>query len=220
MSFEKLLEELDSLQTLAKSAPADDADDAGIAEAAADAEEGDADVEGDEGHAEPDGDEGMGGEGDGDGDEPMAKSFSFKLENGEEIDAIDGTELVKSLIERFDSQEEAMAKAMGGVVELLKSTTDTIREQGALIKSLQGDVKRLGGEGRGRKTVVSVAEKPAVGETLAKSEPEGMNPNEFMAKALSAQQSGKITGLEVSIAETSLNKGMPVPQNIVRRVLG
>lgn len=215
MSFEKLLEELDAIQTLAKSDPvdADDGDDAGIAEAAAEAE-GD-----DEGHAEPDGDEGIEGEGDGDGDEGMAKSFSLKLEDGTEVDAIDGTELVKSLIDRFDAQEDTLAKALGGIVDLIKSNTETMRSQASLIKSLQGDVKRLGGEGRGRKTVVSVAEKP-VAETLAKSEPDGMNANEFMAKALSAQQTGKITGLEVSIAETSLNKGLPVPTNIVRRVLG
>lgn len=215
MSFEKLLEELDAIQTLAKSDPvdADDGDDAGIAEAAAEGEDGD------EGHAEPDGDEGIEGEGDGDGDEGMAKSFSLKLEDGTEVDAIDGTELVKSLIDRFDAQEDTLAKALGGIVELIKSNAETVRSQAALIKSLQGDVKRLGGEGRGRKTVVSVAEKP-VAETLAKSEPEGMNANEFMAKALSAQQAGKITGLDVSVAETSLNKGLPVPTNIVRRVLG
>lgn len=215
MSFEKLLEELDAIQTLAKSDPVDtgDDDDAGIAEAAAEGEEAD------EGHAEPDGDEGIEGEGDGDGDEGMAKSFSLKLEDGTEVDAIDGTELVKSLIDRFDAQEDTLAKALGGMVDLLKSNAETVRAQGALIKSLQGDMKRLGGEGRGRKTVVSVAEKP-VAETLAKSEPEGMNANEFMAKALSAQQAGKITGLDVSVAETSLNKGLPVPTNIVRRVLG
>lgn len=215
MSFEKLLEELDAIQTLAKSDPvdADDGDDAGIAEAAAEGEDGD------EGYAEPDGDEGIEGEGDGDGDEGMAKSFSLKLEDGTEVDAIDGTELVKSLIDRFDAQEDTLSKALGGIVDLIKSNTETMRSQAALIKSLQGDVKRLGGEGRGRKTVVSVAEKP-VAETLAKSEPEGMNANEFMAKALSAQQAGKITGLDVSVAETSLNKGLPVPTSIVRRVLG
>lgn len=220
MSFEKLLEELDTLQTLQKSEAADmdtdgAGDDAGIAEAAAEGE-------GDEGHPEPDGDEGLGGEGDGDGDEGgegIAKSFSFTLENGEQVDAIDGTELVKSLIDRFDAQESTLAKAMGGVVELLKSNAETIRAQGDLIKSLQGEVKRIGGEGRGRKAVVSVAEKP-VSDTLAKSEPDGMKPGEFMAKALSAQKANRISGLDVSIAETSLNRGMPIPPHIVSRVLG
>lgn len=220
MSFEKLLQELDELSDLQKSAPADmdgDADDANIAAAA---EEGEGEGEG-EGHAEPDGDEGLGGEGDGDGDEaPMAKSYRFTLEDGEEIDAIDGTELVKSLVDRFDSQEATLSKALGGVVELIRSQGETIRAQGDLIKSLSADMKRLGNEGRGRKAVVSVAEKPAAETPLAKSEPDGMNASEFMAKALSAQQAGRITGLQVSIAEASLNKGLPVPQNIVSRVLG
>lgn len=244
MSFEKLLGELDELQKLNKSAPADDAngdgvgdgdgDDAGIAAAAADGaaaggDDGagagdDAGAAGDDGaaaaaHAEPDGDEGAGaGDGDGDGDEQMGKSFRFTLDNGEEMEAIDGTKLVKSLIARFESfgveaasKEEAMTKALGVTVDLIKS-------QGEAIASLQSEVKRLASEGRGRKTVVSVAEKPAAG-TMAKSEPAGVSGDEFMAKCLSAQAAGRITGLEVAKAEGYLLKGLAVPADIVKRVL-
>lgn len=240
MSFEKLLGELDELQKLAKSAPADDdtngegtadGDDAGIAAAAADGEAAggdeagagdDAGAAGDDGaaaaaHAEPDGDEGA-GEGNGDGDEQMGKSFRFTLDNGDEVEAIDGTELVKSLIARFDSfgaesatKEEAMTKALGVAVDLIKS-------QGEAIASLQTEVKRLASEGRGRKTVVSVAEKPAAG-TMAKSEPAGISGDEFMAKCLAAQAAGRITGLDVAKAEGFLLKGLAVPADIVKRVL-
>jgi hypothetical protein len=223
MSFEKLLSDLDELQKLQKSAPADDqldaegegaadvSDDADIAAAAAEgADAGD--------HAEPDADD-FGGEPDGDADdELMGKSFRFTLEDGQEVEAVDGTELVKSLMARFDAfgstvaqKEEAMTKALGAAVDLIKS-------QGEAIASLQTEVKRLASEGRGRKAVVSVAEKPAAG-TMMKSEPAGISGEEFMAKALSAQKVGRITALEVSKAEGYLLKGLAVPADIVNRVL-
>lgn len=211
--FDQLLGEL---ELMAKSF-GEENDDKNIQAAAA---EGDPDADGDgkndvtgekAGHTEPDGDEGKGGEGDGDGDETMGKSFSFQLETGETVEAVDGTALVKSLIARIDNTESVMAKALG-------QATSLIGQQGTLIKSLKEDVKRLSGEGRGRKTVLSVTEKPAPGATLVKSEPTGMSGQEFMAKALDAQKCGRLTGLDISRAESALNRGIPVPQDIVTRV--
>lgn len=214
--YEKLLEEL---ETMAKAMPGDDAaDDDKIAAAAANANpdadgDGDNDVTGE--HIEPDGDEGAGAEGgDGDGDETMGKSFALKLEDGTELEAIDGTELVKSLMARVESNEGTVMKALGTAVDLLG-------KQGNMIKSLQDEVKKLAGEGRGRKTVVSVSEKPVAGATMAKSQgaADGLSANEFMAKALAAQASGRLTGLDVARAESALNKGLPVPQDVVNRVI-
>lgn len=214
--YEKLLEEL---ETMAKAMPGDDAaDDDKIAAAAANANpdadgDGDNDVTGE--HIEPDGDEGAGAEGgDGDGDETMGKSFALKLDDGTELEAIDGTELVKSLMARVESNEGTVMKALGTAVELLG-------KQGDMIKSLQAEAKKLAGEGRGRKTVVSVSEKPTAGTTMAKSQgaDDGMSANEFMAKALSAQAAGRLTGLDVARAESALNKGLPVPQDVVNRVI-
>ena len=214
--YKKLLEEL---ETMAKAMPGDDAaDDDKIAAAAANANpdadgDGDNDVTGE--HIEPDGDEGAGAEGgDGDGDETMGKSFALKLDDGTELEAIDGTELVKSLMARVESNEGVVMKALGTAVEL-------IGKQGDMIKSLQDEVKKLAGEGRGRKTVVSVSEKPVAGATMAKSQgaADGLSANEFMAKALAAQASGRLTGLDVARAESALNKGLPVPQDVVNRVI-
>jgi len=215
MSFEKLLADLDALHDLQKSDPAADLgtdgndDDAGIAAAAADGDDdrsGEGDGEGDAGNGEGE------GEGEGEGDKgSMAKSFSFTLENGEEIDAIDGTELVKSLIDRLDASESQTQKAMGSMLDLMKSMS-------AEIKAQRSEIARIGAAGRGRKTVVSVAEKPQA-TTLAKSEPAGLSGQEFMAKALDAQKVGKITGLDVARAEASLLKGLPVNPSIVSRVL-
>lgn len=214
--YEKLLEEL---ETMAKAMPGDDAaNDDKIAAAAAEANpdadgDGDNDVTGE--HIKPDGDEGAGAEGGGgDDEETMGKSFALKLEDGTELEAIDGTELVKSLMARVESNEGTVMKALGTAVDLLG-------KQGDMIKSLQDEVKKLAGEGRGRKTVVSVSEKPVAGATMAKSQgaDDGLSANEFMAKALAAQASGRLTGLDVARAESALNKGLPVPQDVVNRVI-
>lgn len=217
--YEKLLEEL---ETMAKAMPGDDgADDDKIQAAAAAANpdadgDGENDVTGDDLNTE--GSEGLGdegeGEGDGDDKETMGKSFALKLEDGTELEAIDGTELVKSLMARVESNEGTVMKALGTAVDLLG-------KQGNMIKSLQDEVKKLAGEGRGRKTVVSVSEKPVAGATMAKSQgaADGLSANEFMAKALAAQASGRLTGLDVARAESALNKGLPVPQDVVNRVI-
>lgn len=152
----------------------------------------------------------------GDGDDDLGKSFSFKLENGTEIEAFDGTELVKALMARVEGQEENFTKALGTAVEVIKAQGEKITSQGDLIKSMQEQIKTLSGEGRGRKTVVTVNERPSV---LRKSEPEeGITPNEFMAKALHAQAAGRITGADVAKAEAYLNRGLAVPAEIVARV--
>lgn len=217
--YEKLLEEL---ETMAKAMPGDDgADDDKIQAAAAAANpdadgDGENDVTGDNLNTE--GSEGLGdegeGEGDGDDKETMGKSFALKLDDGTELEAIDGTELVKSLMARVESNEGTVMKALGTAVDLLG-------KQGNMIKSLQDEVKKLAGEGRGRKTVVSVSEKPVAGATMAKSQgaADGLSANEFMAKALAAQASGRLTGLDVARAESALNKGLPVPQDVVNRVI-
>lgn len=214
--YEKLLEEL---ETMAKAMPGDDAaDDEKIAAAAAEGNpdadgDGENDVTSDDLNPEGLGDEGE-GEGDGDDEETMGKSFALKLEDGTELEAIDGTELVKSLMARVESNEGTVMKALGTAVDLLG-------KQGNMIKSLQDEVKKLAGEGRGRKTVVSVSEKPVAGATMAKSQgaADGLSANEFMAKALAAQASGRLTGLDVARAESALNKGLPVPQDVVNRVI-
>ena len=148
----------------------------------------------------------------------MGKSFRFQLDDGQEVEAIDGTELVKSLMDRFDSfqgdaakQGELMQKSMGVALDLIKS-------QGEAIALLKSEVSRLGSEGRGRKTVVSVSEKPDAG-TMTKSEPAGVSGEEFMAKALAAQSAGRISGHQVAVAEASLLKGLAVPADIVSKVL-
>jgi hypothetical protein len=211
--FEKLLGEIADLATeqesMAKALPADDGkDDENIQAAAA---EGGSDGDGDADDA--------GGPADGDADDKggekgLTKSFTIKLEDGTEVEAQDGTELVKSLTARIEKSEGDLAKA-------LESTVGLIKAQGVMIKSLTEQVKKLSGEGRGRKTVVSVVEKPVAGnQPLVKSEaPEGLTADQFFAKALSAQKEGRISGTDIAIAETHLNRGEPIPAHIIQRVV-
>ena len=206
--FEKLLGEIADLgaeqEAMTKALPADDGkDEENIQAAAAEGGlDGDADDEG----GKPDGDA------DDEGNAPMAKSFELTLEDGTKISAQDGTEIVKSLQARVEQNEEQMSKALGSAVELIKG-------QSALIKSLSERVAKLSGEGRGRKTVVSVVEKPGPGaSTMAKSEPAGMSPDQFFVKALDAQKAGRISGTEIAVAEACLNRGEAIPASIVQRV--
>lgn len=206
--FEKLLGEIADLgaeqEAMTKALPADDGkDEENIQAAAAEGGlDGDADDEG----GKPDGDD------DDEGNAPMAKSIELTLEDGTKISAQDGTEIVKSLRARVEQNEEQMSKALGSAVELIKG-------QSALIKSLSERVAKLSGEGRGRKTVVSVVEKPGPGaSTMAKSEPAGMSPDQFFVKALDAQKAGRISGTEIAVAEACLNRGEAIPASIVQRV--
>ncbi len=210
--FEKLMTELGELSTeqatMTKALPADDGKDEQKIQAAAG--EGGSDGDADDKGGKPDGDADDNGE----GDKPMAKSFKFTLEDGTEVEAQDGTELVKALSDRVEVLE-------GGNVELtkaLETAVGVIKGYSPLIKSLQDQISKLSGEGRGRKTVVSVSEKPEP-QTMAKSEPAGMNHETFFAKAMVAQREGRLSGTDIALAEACLNRGEAIPQSIVARVV-
>lgn len=209
MSFEKLISELEEMSTeqenLSKALPADEGkDEDKIQAAAADGGDGDGAAAG---AGDGDGDKDK----DGDGDQ-MGKSLgTVTLEDGTQAEAIDGTELVKSLMARVETTEGQMQKALEGAIGLIKG-------QSAMIKSLSEQVAKLAGTGRGRKTVVTVTEKNPAGTPMNKSEPAGMTGEEFMAKALVAQSNGKILAKDVSAIEMYLNRGMPIPAHLIARV--
>lgn len=153
-------------------------------------------------------------EGEGEG-KPMAKSMTATGEDGEVVEVVDATEMLKSLQDGLASQGDVLAKA-------LTSMTNAFTAQGKVLKSLQAEVAALKGQGRGRKAVVSVAERTDA-STLAKSnaaaDANKVTPQQFMAKCLAAQRSGTISGFDVSRAEIAINNGVPVPQDIVSAVM-
>ena len=213
MGFEALVADLESLQK--SQALGDSGDDQRIADAAADGD--DSVGAGDAGDVENLDAVDLDDEPDEDEDETFGKSFAMTLEDGTVIEAVDGSAMVKALMEKNEALTAQITEQEGEMSKALTTVVETIKGQSELIKSLQEQVSRLSGEGRGRKAVVSVAEKPAA--TLTKSEPTGMSGSEFMAKCEAAFSAGQITGRDVSIAETALQNGIAVPEHIVSKVL-
>lgn len=207
--FNELLKALEAAEdnTPAPVPPVEDGeDDDQIAAAAADGDnDGDADGDND-------------GDGDGDvkgkGKPMMAKSFSFTDDNGNKQEAVDATDLIKSLMAKQDSAESVLAKA-------LTSITSTVNKQNDLIKSLNARIDSLSRQGSGRKTMVSVLEKPSVGDsagTLAKSEGAGITPADLMAKANTAFDAGKITGRDLNVVSVCIRGGHAIEPGLLTKI--
>lgn len=156
-----------------------------------------------------------GGEGDagdaGDGDAEFGKSFEFVDEKGQKHEAVDATELVKSILDRQQATEGALAKAMETMVGALQ-------KQGELIKSLTAKVEQVSTQGRGRKSLVSVTEKPDAG-TLTKSEQPGITSDDFFAKANAAFDAGKLSGKELTTIDVCRRGGYQIDPALISKVL-
>lgn len=141
----------------------------------------------------------------------FGKSFEFTDAAGATHEAVDATDLVKSLIGRLDTSEEVLAKA-------LTSMAGSMKAQGDLIKSLTAQVQALSSQGRGRKAMLSVVEKPAVGDTMAKSQPDSITPEQFFAKANAAFDAGKISGKELNVVSVSLRGNHPIEPGLIQKI--
>lgn len=204
MSFEQLLGDLEELRK-AQAAPEDAEGDEKIQAAAEDAEAGDSDGGLEEGDGQ--------GE-DEDEDEPMGKSFPVTLADGQVIDAVDGTELVKSLMADVAAMRGGVEQDRASLGKAMSVMAEIIEEQGSLIKSLQERVEALANGGRGRKSTVVVD--PA---ELAKSLPAvAATGPEVLAKCEAAFHAGRITGMDLAMAESAVNRGLPVSAQIVARL--
>jgi hypothetical protein len=201
MSFDKLLAELEAAQAdnavLAKSIPAA-------------SEEGDKKIA----KASEDGDDKENDDEDG---EQMTKSMV--LDSGDEVLLVDADAMLKSLdalAVKADKHEEIFVKSLGQTLALVKS-------QGLMIKSLSDQVAKLGGQGAGRKTVLSVNEKQQVTADglLAKSQPDGLTPQGFLLKSNAAHDAGKITGRELATIDVALRSNQlgVLDESLINRVL-
>lgn len=199
-SFDELLKSLQQVaegaDTLAKAAPAAE-DDKTVAAAAADSG---VDAPGGNPEDEEEGE-----------DEEFGKSLGAD-ESGAEM--IDATELVKSMLARQDATDGVLAKAMTSMVGAMS-------KQNELIKSLQAEVRTLAGQGRGRKTMVTIADKPGVADVLAKSEAaeEGkITTGELLAKSHAAHAAKKISGVELNTIDVCLRNNWPIDAGILQKV--
>lgn len=179
-------------------------DDAAVAAAAAAAEAGGADVEGDE--EEDEDEEGEGAE--------FGKSLGL---DGAGAEMVDATDLVKSLIARLDSTDGVMAKALTAMAGVASKQND-------LIKSLQADVKAMSVTGRGRKTLLTMTDRPGVADTLAKGgevsaeEAGGITPTDLLAKCDAAFTAGKLSANEFNTVDVCLRNSWPIDAGILRKV--
>lgn len=144
----------------------------------------------------------------------FGKSFEFTDAAGNKQQAVDATELVKSLMERQEATDDTLAKA-------LTSMTGALQKQGELIKSMAAQIKDLSGQGRGRKTVLAISEKPDAG-TLAKSEGAGaggITADQFFAKANAAFDAGKLTGQELTVIDVCKRENKPLDPALINKVI-
>lgn len=207
-NFEELLKALETTGTdadnLVKAAPAAAAEGALTDEPAGEGE----------GEAAPD-DEAIAAAAAEEGAPVMGKSFQVADADGTTHEVVDATEMVKSLLARQESTDNVLAKA-------LESMTGTLAKQNDLIKSLSEQIKTVSGQGRGRKAVLSITEKPSI-DTLAKSgaaaEEGGMTPGEFFAKANNAFETGKLGGKDLNTISVCIRGNHPIDEALVKKVL-
>lgn len=216
MSFEHLLNDLEELKKA--QAPAFDEGDKKIQEAAETSNGDELDDEDEDEKKnkaeEDDGEEDEKGE--------MTKSFTAVID-GEEQEVIDGTEMIKSLQAQVSSASAALEAIKGEratenehLAKSMSLVADMLKEQGALVKSLQAQVEKLSNEGRGRKSVTQ----PTVDMTKSLSASEPLNAGSFMLKANAAFDAGRLTGKELTVCDVAVRMGCEVDQSIIKKIVG
>lgn len=206
MSYEALLDELETLQkALPGPGPADEDEDEDEAE------------DEEEGHAEPDADN-RGGPSDGDADNRhLAKSFRFELDDGSAVEAVDATDLLKSLHDDLAGLRASRTSEAQAVETGLKGLLTLVKGQGALLKSLQAQVAKLADSGRGRKSLTGGEADLAKAQAQAAA-PELSGPL-LLAKAHTAFEAKRISGKELSTLDVLLRHGETPDADLVRRIL-
>ena len=130
-------------------------------------------------------------------------------------DLVDATDLVKSIMARQDVSEGMLTKALTSIAGVMNKQND-------LIKSLQADVKTMSAQGRGRKTLMAISEKPGVSDTLAKSEggdgDGAITPADLLVKSNAAYTAGKLSGAELNTVDVCLRNHWPIDAGILRKV--
>lgn len=149
--------------------------------------------------------------GDGEG-ETFGKSFEVTNPDGSKSEAIDATDLVKSILARQESTEANLTKA-------IEALTGVAQKQGELIKSLSNKVAELSTQGRGRKSQLVVVEKPDSALTKSDAEPKGLSIEDFMIKANNAFAAKKISGQELTVIDVCKRSNQAIDPALVQKVI-
>lgn len=214
--FDALLADLD---LLAKAMPAAGEDNDG-----ADGEDDDAKIQAaaEDGAAQGDGADGKaeGSEDGAKGDDeeegtPFGKSFEVTLADGRKERALDGTAMLKALHDEnlaLRAQGSQLTRGVSSLGELVKSLVVQRTEDRKLLKSMSAQLARLGDQGRGRKALLHVNEKPSPAAPAAPEAPPAKET--IMAKAQSLRESGALTGAQVIQVFSYTERGLGVPDEL------
>lgn len=208
---------LDELETLAKAVPMGDESRGGAEKIKAAAEEGGTDLEDedededeDEGYEEPD-------EGE-DEDEVMGKSIYARMPDGTMREAYDGTEMVKALLMSSEAHSASLAKSIAATTNAVRELHKSMRSQWNEIKKLRDDIARIGGEGRGRKTVLNVHAQPQPVDPG--NQQSGLRGEALMAKAQQLCAAGILTPHDVATLDLCVGSpgDIQIPPEIAKKM--
>lgn len=148
-----------------------------------------------------------------DTEDQFGKSLPVILPSGEQAMAVDAGQLIKSLQDGIDRLGKGLETDRESFAKSLNVLTEKMEEQGKVIKAIGEQVIRMAKSGSGRKSVVDL------GMSMTKSQPQSLSPSVLLAKCEQAMLQGKLTGYELSSAETYVNRGMEIPQSILSKLV-
>jgi len=140
----------------------------------------------------------------------LGKSFAATLADGSTVEAVDATELLKSLITRVELGEVKSVEINTGLLAVVKS-------QGEMLKSFGARLETLANSGRKRASVVTVVEKPAAAAAV-EAAPDGISLDEFWGKAMAANAKGVINATDIAKIESHINNNMQPPAELLARI--
>ena len=195
---------LDELETLAKAQEGTvdldgDSDDEAIRRAA---------EEGEEGEDEDDKDKAAG--------EMLGKAMTAVID-GQEHEVVDGTALVKALMAEQATQGDALTKALANTLSLIKGQGALLKAQADEIALLKADLQRLGGLGAGRKSALSIHDKP--GTEGASQAGETVSIDQLMVKANDAFSTGRISGRELAVVDVSVRSNVAIEPALLGKIM-
>ena len=195
---------LDELETPAKAQEGTvdldgDSDDEAIRRAA---------EEGEEGEDEDDKDKAAG--------EMLGKAMTAVID-GQEHEVVDGTALVKALMAEQATQGDALTKALANTLSLIKGQGALLKAQADEIALLKADLQRLGGLGAGRKSALSIHDKP--GTEGASQAGETVSIDQLMVKANDAFSTGRISGRELAVVDVSVRSNVAIEPALLGKIM-
>lgn len=121
------------------------------------------------------------------------------------LDTAEDDRRIEAAADEGDDGDE-LHPSDAAILKVLRQMAAVVRAQGRAITALRAQLG-AGGSGEPLKKALRLSNGRLDGE-------------EFMERALSAQRAGRITAVDVSVAEAHINAGMEPPNQLVLAVLG